>query len=338
MLFGSTAVAVSVALWVFIVWLDPYGLGAAPGRPATPMMDVNQRFMYPQLVRGGRFDAAVFGTSTIRLLDPRMLGGLFGARFVNLGLNAGTPWEQVQLAGLFLRHVPHPKMLIFGIDAAWCEADADAAAKRLTFRAFPAWLYDEGKSNDIFHLFTARAAELAARVALNRVGLMPERIRGDGYERFVPPESRYDVARARAHIARAAEERAAAPAPHPGDLSFPALAWLDQILADARPGTEVMIMFPPTHVVTLPKPDSRAAAVEAACKAKVAELGARRGAVVVDFRLASPVTTDDANYWDALHYRVGVAERLAAALKVARETRRDPADGFYRVLGAARPP
>ena len=72
-------------------------------------MDLNQRFMYPQIVRSGRFDAAVFGTSTVRLLDPQRLGAAFGGRFANLGMNAGTPWEQMQLADLFLRHVPRPR-------------------------------------------------------------------------------------------------------------------------------------------------------------------------------------------------------------------------------------
>ena len=55
-------------------------------------------------------------------------------------------------------------------------------------------------------------------------------------------------------------------------------------------------------------------------------------AVVVDFRIPSPVTTEDSNYWDPLHYRVGIAERILAALAQARITGGDAADGFYRVL------
>src|SRR3712207_6914903 len=56
-------------------------------RSPSPIMDINQRFMYPQIVRSGRFDAAVFGTSTVRLPDPRKLGRAFGARVANLGLD-----------------------------------------------------------------------------------------------------------------------------------------------------------------------------------------------------------------------------------------------------------
>ena len=68
-------------------------------------MDLNQRFMYPQIVRSGRHDSAVFGTSTVRLLDPRELDMLFAARFAKkpLDSNAGTPWSGMQLAALFLR-------------------------------------------------------------------------------------------------------------------------------------------------------------------------------------------------------------------------------------------
>ena len=115
---------------------------------------------------------------------------------------------------------------------------------------------------------------------------------------------------------------------------FPALAWLDGLLADVPGGTDVLLIFPPTHVVTQPKPDSAAAALEARCKKQVADIGARHGAVVVDFRLPSAVTSEDSNYWDRLHYRVGIAERLAVALKAARDTGRDGDDGFYRVLAA----
>jgi hypothetical protein len=58
---------------------------------------------------------------------------------------------------------------------------------------------------------------------------------------------------------------------------------------------------------------------------------------VVDFRLPSEVTTNDANYWDRLHFRVGIAARFASALKVAHDTARGDDSGFYRVLSARAP-
>ena len=156
-------------------------------------MDINQRFMYPQLVRSGAFDAAIFGTSTMRLIDPANLSQALGDRFVNLGMNAATPWEQVQIAGLFARKVAAPKRVIWGIDTTWCESDATAPEKRLTPRPFPAWLYDDSGWTDWPRLMNLTTLEIAGRLLAHRLGLMPERIRGDGYEVFTPPEALYDL-------------------------------------------------------------------------------------------------------------------------------------------------
>lgn len=331
--FAGAGSAVAAGLYLFVLALDPYGLRAAPGRPPGPIMDLNQRFMYPQIVRSGRFDAAVFGTSTIRLLDPSHLNRMFGARFANLGLNAGTPWEQIRLAELFLRLAPAPRALIFGLDTTWCEADADAPGKRITFRAFPPWLYDDDPLNDFAGLFNFRSIEIAGRVALKHLGLMPERIRGDGYERFVPDDATYDLARARIGPPRVGQ----APPPRlsPEEeraLRFPALPWLDALLARVPREAAITLAFMPIHVSAQPTPGSAEAARDAACKARIAEIGRRRGAAVIDFRYPSPVTTEDSNYWDPLHYRIGIAERVGKALRNARVSGRDDPEGFYRVL------
>lgn len=333
--FALAAVAVLAVLYGFVVSLDPYGVRAAPGGPASPIMDLNQRFMYPQIVRSGRFDAAIFGTSTIRLLDPVQLGETFGARFANLGLNAGTPWEQMQLADLFLRVVPNPKALILGLDVTWCEEDADR--KTLTFRTFPPWLYDENRWNDWPGLLNLTTVEIAGRLALHRLGLMPERIRLDGYEVFVPDERMYDVARARLHIYR--QRLGAAPKTpfrftdsERAALRMPALDWLGAFLARVPRTTELTLTTTPVHINWQPQPGTRDAAVEAECKSRIAAIGHRHGAAVIDFRIPSPVTRDDANYWDEVHYRIGIAGRMVRSLAEARTTGRDAPDGFYRVL------
>jgi hypothetical protein len=338
--FAAAAAATGLALAAFVVWLDPYGTRAGPGRAPTPIMDLNQRFMYPQIVRSGRYDAALFGTSTIRLIDPAALGPLFNARFANLGLNAGTPWEQVQLADLFLRNVARPKAMVFGLDRTWCAPDADR--ERVTFRTFPAWLYDEDRRGDVLELVNLKSLEIAARVALNRLGLMPERIRADGYEVFVPPDARYDLARARTHLQAvlpADPPRPAAPmsATERAALPMPALPWLDGLLARVPPETGKILVFPPVHVNAQSPPGTRAAEVEAACKERIAAIARRRGATLVDFRRPSPVTTEDSNYWDPLHARVGIAARVAAALKEAQAMGAEPPDGFYRVLARPEP-
>ncbi|HEY8383604.1 MAG TPA: hypothetical protein VIL09_15765 [Microvirga sp.] len=332
-----TALGLAGLLYAFVLVADPYGVRAAPGRDPRPLMDLNQRYMYPQVVRSGRFDGAVFGTSTIRLLDPLKLGEAFGARFANLGLNAGTPWEQMQLADLYLRHVPAPKALVFGLDRTWCEEDA--GEKRLTPRPFPPWLYDESRLNDLPELLDFKSLEIAGRLALHELGFMPERIRGDGYEVFVPDEALYDPARARFHIyeqePQAAAPRARLRRAERAALRLPALDWLGAVLDRVPASTSVTLALMPIHVAWQAQPGSREAAVERECKARIAALARKHGAAAVDFRIRSAVTTEDTNYWDPLHYRIGIADRVVAALAEARATGRDAADGFYRVLAPA---
>ena len=338
--FTCMALALAAVFYACVVALDPYGLRTGRGSDPGPIMDLNQRFMYPQIVRSGRFDSAVFGTSTVRLLDPEKLNAAFGGRFANLGLNAGTPWEQMQLADLFLRTVPEPRAMIFGLDLTWCEPDADE--KKLTFRPFPPWLYDEDRLNDYPQLLNLTSLEIAGRMALNRLGLMSERIRPDGYEVFVPDEALYDLERAQAHI-WGNERRPPLPPLRTVELSsaekrqlrFPALTWLDAALGRVPASAEVVLTMMPIHYAAQPWPGSRESAVDAECKARIAQLGRARGATVVDFRILSDVTFEDSNYWDPLHYRIGIAERIVAALREARLTGRDAADGFYRVLNPA---
>ncbi|MGX7703526.1 hypothetical protein [Methylobacterium sp. Gmos1] len=328
LLLGAAGLMAALVL-AFVTVLDPYGLRAAPGRAPGPIMDLNQRFMYPQVVRSGAYDAAVFGTSTARLLDPRALDQAFGGHFANFAMNAATPWEQAQLARLFLARAP-AKAVLFGLDAPWCESDADR--KRLTFRAFPPWLYREPPAwSAVFHQWNQQSVEIAGRALLHRLGRMPVRIRGDGYEVFTPPESRYDAARAAAHIHGDAPVPEGRPEADPGT---PALPWLDELLGLAPADALKLVAFMPVNVAAQARPGSAAAVREAACKARVAEIARRRGALAVDFRIPSPVTRDDTNYWDALHYRLPVAARVVDALRRAVDERRDDPDGFYRILAS----
>jgi hypothetical protein len=322
--------ALAGAVWA----LDPYGARASADRPATPIMDINQRYMYPQIVRSGQFDSAVFGTSTIRLLDPVRLGELLGGRFANLGLNAGTPWEQTQLADLFLRKTPAVRTLVFGVDMTWCDPLADTPEKRLTPRPFPPWLYDDARWNDIEGAVSLQSLEIAGRVAMHRLGLAKERIRRDGYDVFLPPDAFYDVERARFHLwgsrPREVVRATAAPDANLSAPEMPALAWLDGLLARAPSGAAMFLVLPPLHAGSLPHPDSPEFTREAACRGRLAALAARRGALLVDFRLSSEVTRADENYWDPLHYRVGIARRMEDALKAAKEGATD--GGWWRRL------
>lgn len=338
--FAATFVGASFLLGLaaigFVALMDPYGLRAAPGRAPGPLMDSNQRFAYPQIVRGGTFDAAVIGTSTARLLDPAELDRAFGARFANLAMNAATPFEQTRMARLFLRHAT-PRAVLFALDTTWCESDADT--RRLTFRPFPSWLYEEGVASGVLRQVNWHSLGTAGGVLLHRLGRAPARIRSDGYAVFTPPESAYDPMRAARHIhgGGTVAEDGVVPRARLDAIAdpMPALAWLDGLLADLPAEAVKLVAFMPVHAIVQGKAGTPQGLREAACKAEVAEIGRRRGSTVVDFRLPSPVTTRDSNYWDALHYRLPVAGRIVAGLAAARFDGTDDPAGFYRVL--ARP-
>ncbi|WP_430912420.1 hypothetical protein [Methylobacterium sp. sgz302541] len=333
LLLGAAAIAV-------VAVLDPYGLRAAPGRAPGPLMDANQRFLYPQIARGGAFDAAVFGTSTARLIDPDALDRAFGLRFANLAVNAATPFEQTAMARLFLREAARAggaRGALFALDSTWCEPDADR--RRATARPFPAWLYEEAAPFAVLRQVNWQSLAIAGRVLLHRLGRLPERIRGDGYAVFTPPESHYDAARASRHIHSGGSplEEAVSEAPVEGreesaDPAMPALDWLDGLLARMPASALRLVAFMPVHAAAQGTAGTERGRREAACKARVAEIGRARGATVVDFRIPSPVTTRDENYWDALHYRLPVAGRIVTGLAAARASGHDDADGFYRVL------
>jgi hypothetical protein len=334
---ATAALALAGLLGGFVVALDPFGLRVGAGQPARPLMDINQRYMYPQLVRSGAFDSAVLGTSTMRLLDPAILSRGIGGRFVNLAMNAATPWEQTQIAHLFAQNPNPPASLIWGLDLTWCEGDATSPQKRLTPRPFPPWLYDGPSWLDAGRQLNLMTLEIAARLFGHRLGLLPARIRGDGYEVFTPPEASYDLARARLHLYPASagvapdltpiQPPAAVPVDERASWRFPALAWLDQALARFPKATQRILVLPPTHVAGLPRPGSVDAQRYDACKAALQELAVRQNAALVDYSHRSRVTDTDANYWDPLHFRLPIARRVEAELAAVARGAALAADG-----------
>ncbi|MGL4975676.1 MAG: hypothetical protein ACRC56_10300 [Bosea sp. (in: a-proteobacteria)] len=322
--FALAVLLPGLALAAFVVVMDPYGMRASARQSPRPLMDINQRYMYPQVVRTGRFDAALFGTSTVRLLDPATLSPAFGASFANLGMNAATPWEQVQLFALFRREVAQPKAIIWGIDTSWCEADATTEAKRLTPRPFPPWLYDSLEGLDWRHVMNFTTLEIAVRLASHRLGMAPERIRRDGYEIFTPSEASYNLAQAQSHLYRVfggkAHELGPMAAPEAvtpeqrASWTFPAMRWLEQELSALPQGTQRMLLLTPVHAASLPREGSIGAAQTEACRSAIEALARRQDAALVDFRFRSEITVQDANYWDPLHFRLGIARRIETVL------------------------
>ena len=295
-------------MYAFVIILDPWdALPLSPPLPRVPISS-NARFSHPAIARNPHFDAAVFGTSTARLLRPVDLDPLFDAHFANLAMNSATAWEQTQLLSVFLSAHPTPKALIIDIDGAWCSPTAD----RLTPRPFPTWIYRNNRWPGYREMLTPYAVQEAANQALVLLHLKRQRYGSDGYTSFVPPDTAYDPARVDAAFARwpATDQTPISPnLPQP----FPALDLLQPALQTIPTTTRIILFFPPAHIEQQGDPGSRTAIRWAQCKAHVAAIADGR-ATVLDMLLPSTITRDRTNYWDPLHYRVSVARRIAALL------------------------
>ena len=335
-LFLAAAALLGGGIWLAQALIDPHNVSPLQWPMNRPMMDINQRFMFPQLARRKEYDSAIFGTSTVRLLNPTEMDPVFGTKFSNMAMNAATPWEQMQLAGLFMHHHPSARMIIFGLDTTWCETDADI--KKLTFRPFPASFYDEDRYNDFSHFFSLKSVEISVRLGAYHAGTLPPRIRPDGYEVFVPREETYDLARAQFHIwgkneriIRAVEPSFSYTPESAAAVSFPALAWLEDTLKKASKETRILLLIPPIHVASQPRPGSRIAALQSVCHQRIGALGRKYGASAINMQFSSPITRDDSNYWDPLHYRVAIATELVGILKAAIEPEATGGETYLRL-------
>ncbi len=336
-LFIATFGIGTVLAYVFVLLIDPYNVVPFSLPIERPIISINQRYMYPQVVRSGKFDSFVVGTSTSRLLDPEILNAEFHARFANLAMDSATAWEQKTMANYFFDQAGPPKAMIVGIDWVWCTPDADRVR---TWRIFPDFLYDNNRWNDYLYLLNSPTLEMAGRLVGYHLHLYPARSRYDGYEVFVPPESRYDLEKVRHGIY--GDSPRVLPDPNlPAfqlddaarrALQFPALAWLDEILQRAGNNALKIIAFMPVHMASQPAPSTEAGAEEAECKARIVQIAAKRGAKVIDWRYSSVLTREDSNYWDSLHSRVPIAQRLAHEMGPAILEGRPSADGTYRLL------
>jgi hypothetical protein len=336
-LFVMTFAGILAAVYIFILLVDPYGVVPFSLSFERPIMS-SQRQMYPQILRTGRYDSIVVGTSTSRLLDPVALGRVLGGRFASLAMPSTTAREQVWIIDYFRQTVSAPRALLIGLDHEWCNRTSSAADARE--QEFPLWAYDKNPWNDFLYLLNNPTLEVAGRTVGRVLGKVPEKLRDDGFEVFVPPEAAYDLARAHHHIWSLGGPGGLGPAAPLLELSqaeryateFPALGWLDDSLAGLPETTQKILVFPPIHVHALPAPGSYREAREEECKRRVTAIARRRGATLVDWRIVSPLTKDDSHFWDLLHYRLPIAYGLIDDLgHIVNEGRESP-DGSYRIL------
>jgi hypothetical protein len=126
--FLGTFIAIVGSIYVFILLVDPYGV-VPFSLPFDRVLTSAQRQMYPQILRSGRYDSIVVGTSTSRLLDPVALDRVLGGHFANMAMGAATAVEQVRVIDYFRAHRSRSRMVLPQRQRLPEEADRDLGAR-----------------------------------------------------------------------------------------------------------------------------------------------------------------------------------------------------------------
>ena len=291
-------------IYAFVALVDPWGvLPLSPPAHRVPI-STNARFSFPALARNPDFDSVILGTSTSRMLRPAVLDGPFGAHFANLAMNSASAFEQSKMLALFARTHAAPRFVMVGLDAVWCER----IPRQDLGRAFPAWMYDGSPWRGYANIANLYAVQEAANQFAVLIGMKRRRYGLDGYTSFLPDDSRYNRARVDQIFANMGGDVPNLP---PRPIALPALATLSADLAALPAATRKLLMFMPSDRGQHGLPGSDAAAMLAGCKAGVTDIARRTpGSTVVDFQIDSPITRDRNNFWDPLHYRIGIADRI----------------------------
>jgi hypothetical protein len=219
-----------------------------------------------------------------------------------------------------------------GLDVRYC--GTGEMARRMTARPFPEWMYGANLWRGYLEMFNLYAIQEAGQQFAILLGVKSRVYGRDGYTSFVPPDSDYDPARVALHL------RAVGPEVPPGERSgaaetwsYPAVELLGEDLSSLSLETRKVLFFVPYNHVLLPPVGSPAADAWSECKRRVADLAAHApNTLAVDFMLSSPITEADDNYWDALHYRAAIADRIANDLAAAGN---GASSSDYRILSPA---
>lgn len=329
--------------YAFIVVMDPYdSIPFSPKWERVPV-DRDQTYFYPALARSARFDSAVIGTSTVRLLKPEELNPRLDSRFVNLAMNAATVFEQEAIFDIFWRHHPNPKTVIFGIDHLYFEEKNFQA--HLGERGYwPEWLYDQNPYNN-FPAYRLKTLTHAWREFLTITGLKTYKYGRDGYTDFTKPLDEYDLNRARVKIygsptpkpVRAVEPPVRLPPETIRAMQFPQLEVLTRML-DKLPAATVKVLFiTPFHHYAQPPPGSEEEIRWREFLRRLTDIARNHPRTwLLDLNIVSPITSDDSHYWDTGHYTVIVASHLAALIEEGIRGR-NRSDDFVRLYPPSDP-
>jgi hypothetical protein len=312
--------AIPAVLYLFIVIVDPYD--NLPVSPDWERLQItgSHRHYKPSVARRSEYEGVVIGASTSMMLHPGRLGKALDARFANLAMPAASPFEQLRLLRLYRDHHPTPRYVFVGLDPVYC--DPDGAGKQLGAnkgRPDPYWLYDENHWNDWPGL-TPESLKHARRQA--RALLQPDEdpAARDGYYNFtIKSYGPYDLQHARKNIYKGlhplpkpqnAPSVNIDPATRQGWL-FPDLIQLQKALEQLPVETVKLVFFTPLHWYQQAQPGTQEQVEMAECKHRVAAFADRlKNYYALDFMRRTPITLEDSNYWDGMHFTTEIARSL----------------------------
>ena len=303
---GLSALGACV-VFALVILVDPYDSGHFGFIGIKGIRDESPRTANASRGRDPQFSAAVFGNSTGQLLKPAELSQATGVRFVQLTVPGTGPREQLVLLRWFVRHHARADALVIVTDPVWCTDDPALPISS----PFPFWLYSESPVEYLGRLFSSRALGRWVRRVQLGLGLRTPSA-PDGYWNY--------------ELLGHGEFRPGTPPSEPADSAavaetqFPAIEQLAGFIANV-PNVPVILVMPPMIASNIPRPGTRGAERLAACKAALARLVAGRPhSNFLDFHVDDPLTRDQKNFLDPVHYRAPIArrmeQRIAESLRV----------------------
>jgi hypothetical protein len=295
----GTLLAAAALIFLAMILVDPYDSGLFGVLGIKGVDDRIEALADVSRARDPQFDSAVFGNSTVQLLDPAELSPATGKRFMQLVAPGADPRGHIAIMEFFIRHHRQIGAFVVGIDSAWCVHSMPPLQKN----AFPFWLYNESKFDYASNLFTWRSLDhLFRRIA---IGLgTRQAMRADGfwsYEEVWPPGGkRPDLTQVKM-----------SPSSHGIIPAFPVKTLLEETIQKLSPDVPVVFIMPPTFYTLVPPPGTQEAAEHAACKASYRSIIAGRAhSDILDYRIDNALTRDPNNFADLIHYRAKIARKL----------------------------
>jgi hypothetical protein len=293
-----------LALFIFMILVDPYDSGRFGLLGIDGMTDRNTTTATVSRARDANFDSAVIGNSTSQLLDPVELSRATGLNFVQLRVNGASPGAELAVLDFFVRHHPGVRALAIVTDPSWCVHDS----AELLPDTFPFWLYADSTLGYAARVLSWPAVEHAfQRLAIG----LSLRERNDPTGKFDPSDIQPPgVFR---EINSPTEPRPAATAAD-RDV-FPEVSRLDDIVKKLPASVGVVVVVPPTFARFAPQAGTVLAAEREACNAALRQIVVGRPhSNFINYRVDNTLTRDAANFEDFIHYRPIISARVDAGI------------------------